>query len=195
MADMVIKTQISEDALLQLDTRDKKYEVIHGELIESMAVGGLHAIITNNLYDILKPYATANKLGLVFGDSLLYRIQGTTDDLRDAFVPDVSFIRKANIPKDWDIKRPFPGCPDLAIEIMSPGDDAQELLEKVRDYLDAGSEQVWVIYPEPKELHQYKRGDRMVITYRGDDLIDVVALFPGLELRLPSVFVTPDLLD
>lgn len=193
MADMVIKTQISEDSLLQLDTRNRKYEVIHGELIESMAVGGLHAIITNNLYDILKPYATAHKLGLVFGDSLLYRIQGTTDDLRDAFVPDVSFIRKANIPKDWDIKRPFPGSPDLAIEIMSPGDDADELLDKVRQYLKHGTEQVLIVYPESREIHQYKRGERVVYTYHADDSIDLSPLLPGLSIAVSSIFELPKL--
>lgn len=38
-------------------------------------------------------------------------------------------------------------CPDLAIEIVSPDDQVQEMLTKVGDYLAAGIPYIWVVDP------------------------------------------------
>lgn len=38
-------------------------------------------------------------------------------------------------------------APDLAAEVVSPGDTAAELLEKVADWLKAGARLVWVVDP------------------------------------------------
>ena len=38
--------------------------------------------------------------------------------------------------------------PDLAVEVVSPNDSAEELEEKLEDYHKAGVPLVWVIYPE-----------------------------------------------
>ena len=81
-----------------------------------------------------------------------------TQHLRDLFVPDVSYLRKEDLRADRDINLPLPGVPTLAVEIFSPGDEADDLLSKVRTYLAAGTLEVWVIYPKPRELHQYRRG-------------------------------------
>jgi Uma2 family endonuclease len=67
----------------------------------------------------------------------------------------VSFIRLENIPADWDLEKPHPGVPDLAVEVVSPGDSAEDVQAKVRTYLDKGAQQVWVLYPKTKEIHQF----------------------------------------
>jgi Uma2 family endonuclease len=98
------------------------------------------------------------------------------------------------IPKGWNIERPFPGAPTLAIEIVSPDDDAEDLLKRTRDYLRAGSEQVWIAYPSEREVHQHRRGADTVRVYSQDtDVIDVEGLLPGLMLTLSEIFALPDL--
>lgn len=63
-------------------------------------------------------------------------------------------------------------------------------LDKVRDYLDKGSEQVWVLFSDYDEVYQYRRDDRKTIrVYSGDDVIDAEMLFSGLELRARDCFV------
>ncbi len=42
-------------------------------------------------------------------------------------------------------KKFFPGAPDLAVEVMSPDDRADEVTEKVLDWLSAGCRAVWVL--------------------------------------------------
>ena len=109
-------------------------------------------------------------------------------------MPDVSFVRKGLLPKGWNIERPFPGAPTLAVEVVSPDDDAEDLLKRVRDYLRAGSEQVWIAYPSEREVHQHRRGADVVRVYtQGDDVIDTADLFPGLTLTVSAVFALPEL--
>jgi Uma2 family endonuclease len=44
--------------------------------------------------------------------------------------------------------------PDLAIEVVSPDDDAAEMLTKIADYLAAGIPHIWVVDPYKRRLEQ-----------------------------------------
>ncbi|MEO8610508.1 MAG: Uma2 family endonuclease [Chloroflexota bacterium] len=194
MVEIPVQTAlISEDDLMRLGS-DTRVEIVDGELVYISPVGGMHVFVVNNTYDALKPIVKEKKLGYLFTDGLIYRMFGTSEDIRGARVPDVSFIRKANIPKDWDLRRPFLGVPDLAIEVISPGDDAVDVLKKVREYFSKGTEQVWRMYPDEKEVHQYFRDDPDAVrVYTGDKLIDADAFSPGLILVMSDLFLLPDL--
>jgi Uma2 family endonuclease len=193
MADVTLpeaKT-ITLDDLMKLGS-DARVEVINGELVEMSPVGGLHHIIVGNINRILDAYVLTHESGAVFVDGLLYLMHSDHRGLTGAFVPDVSFLRKESIPADWDISTPFPGTPDLAVEVMSPGDSAVLALEKVRGCLQAGTEQVWVVYLEQRELHQYRRSDPDTVrVYREGEHIDAETLFPGIELSAEAVFKLP----
>ncbi len=123
-------------------------------------------------------------------DGLLY-ILSEEGGVRMARVPDVSFVRKDRIPQEWDMERPFPGAPTLAVEVMSPDDQFEEVVQKVHEYFDADTEEVWVVLPRQKVLYRYRRGEAQVMTYGAADAMDVGTLFPGLTLA--SVFALPDL--
>ena len=187
-----VHTGITEDELMALGS-DAQVEIINGELVEMSPVGGLHHFIARNIQRILDQYAMTNDTGEVIFDGLIFLLHKEGPGLKGAQVPDVSYIRNEHIPPDWVIERPFPGAPDLAVEVMSPDDKAEIVLLKTRKYLEAGTEQVWVVYPESRELHQYLRGAAadMVHVYRQDDTVDVAALFPGLTLHMVDIFRLP----
>jgi Uma2 family endonuclease len=172
---------------------DAQVEVFNGEIVLMSPVGVLHHIIVSNILQILYAYVSVHEIGTVFPDGLLYLMDGPAKRLKDSFVPDVSFIRNDNVPTNWDISKPHPGTPNLAVEVVSPGDDANKLQNKIRTYLDKGTEQVWVVYPETKEVYHYRREGtpELVRIYREHEKIDADALFPGLDLSLDMVFKLP----
>lgn len=185
------KTRISLDDLLQIKER---VEVINGEVVEMQAAGFTHHIFGGNIYDALKPFVSSNNLGLVMFDGLTYLMFSSASGLKDSFVPDVSFIRRENFIATFDFSKPYPGVPDLAVEVVSPGDDADQIQTKIRTYLAKGTEQVWMIYPTTREVHQYRRdGDPEIRIYTGSSRLDIEALFPGLELTTDMIFRMPDL--
>ena len=179
---------------------DSRDEVHDGRIIERahMTAGYNHINAIGNLYDILRPYARERGLGRVYGDGLTYILQQQTADgetrvLRSR-IPDLSFVRYANIPKDFDHKRPFPGRPDLAVEVMSPTDQAQELLERVASYHAAGTEAVWAVYPIQREVHVYQRDEPAIIrVYREGDTLTAPTLFPELAISIARIFALDEL--
>ena len=56
------------------------------------------------------------------------------------------------------------------------------------DYLDHGTEEVWMLYPSRKELHQYRRDEQAVRVYYEHDEVET-PLFPGLKLGVSALFV------
>jgi Uma2 family endonuclease len=186
-----IRTRVTQADLQRLDAKDKWVEVEDGEIIESENdVTFLHVVIVQNLFLILHPFVRDNKLGRVFTDGVRYILAGTLQDIERARKPDFSFLRAGRIPKDFDWAGDFVGAPDLAVEVASPGQTNTVLLPKITRYLQAGSEEAWLIYPWRRELHQYRRDAEAPVIYKEAEVIDTSLLFPGLKLVLAELFIT-----
>ena len=193
MTDLPVqKTHISLDDLLEMPERA---EIINGELVEMSAAGVLHGIIIGNIYRIVDPYVMEHEIGTVLMDGVTYLMYSDPRSLKDSFIPDLSFIRNENIPANFDVSRPHPGIPDLAVEVVSPNDKAVDVQDKILAYLDKGTEQVWVAYPEvgSQSLHQYIRGSSTIRIYQEpDEEVDTSAIFPTLQgLTVAAIFKLP----
>lgn len=184
-------SKLSEQALLKLAAEGQSFEVVDGELIVMSPVGFRHVWIAANIYRLLYAYATQHQLGYVCTDSLIYVLHTDSDGVCLTRVPDASFIRKGRFPKGFDLARPFPGAPDLAVEVMSPEDTAAALLRRIRDYHTYGTAQVWVVYPEQREVHQYIKGEKNARLYTDADTLDAAPLLEGLHIALTDVFHLP----
>lgn len=186
----VLDRPLSLDEMMRMGVT---VEIINERMVEKVGAGGLHHIIVGNIVRILDGFNVITGLGAVFVDGLIYLMYSDERHLKNSFVPDVSFIRRQNIPADWNVEKPFPGVPDLAIEVISPGDEAEDVYEKVRVYLDKGTQQVWLTFPKTKELHQYIAGEiETARIYKGSQQIDAEALFPGIEgLTTDAIFAMP----
>ena len=100
-------------------------------------------------------------------------------------LPDVSFVLQ---PRVEGRGRGFvPGAPDIAVEVVSPSDTAAGMARKVAEYLDAGSQRVWVVYPAGRRVVIH-RADGSVFSFEGDDVITDEELLPGFSLPLSEIF-------
>lgn len=81
----------------------------------------------------------------------------------------------------------FEGAPDLAVEVVSPGNTRREIAGKVRDYLAAGSRAVWVVNPERRTVTVH-RPDREPERLAGSDVLDGGPVLPGFRLPLSEIF-------
>ncbi len=80
---------------------------------------------------------------------------------------------------------PYP--PDLAVEVVSPGDRAEEVYGKVREYLDAGARLVWVVWPRHRAVTVYTL-DGQVRERREGDALDGDDVLPGFRVRVAELF-------
>ncbi len=100
--------------------------------------------------------------------------------------PDVSFVRYGRLPggvlpRGWIKIRP-----DLAVEVVSPNDTAEELDERLEDYERAGIPLIWVVYPKLRTAKVY-RGDGSFRRVREEDMLSGEDIIPGFRCLLREV--------
>ena len=77
--------------------------------------------------------------------------------------------------------------PDLAVEVVSQRNTADEVAGKIDEYFHAGVRQVWVVYPVTSKVQVYESPTRVQILQLGDEL-QGDPLIPGFRLPLSVLF-------
>jgi Uma2 family endonuclease len=103
--------------------------------------------------------------------------------------PDIAFIRKGRL-DGVDLERvPLPIAPDIAIEIVSRNDRADDLNLKVLQYLQAGVQAVWLFYPRTQLAYRYVAGklDPEVRSAQAGDRFEEPELLSGFSLPISEI--------
>ena len=182
---MTSTTDITDADLMRLPQDGHKYELVDGEIRVSPA-GARHGAVCVRLAFLISSHVRQGRLGHVFESSTGFRWPGRKPGPKNLRSPDVSFVATGRFP---DEKLPtgfVEFAPDLAVEVLSPDDRRRDVLEKVGEYLDAGSRLVWVIDPETRTAAIYRSLTDVRHVGEGGSLEgeDVV---PGLSCPLADV--------
>ena len=177
------KLMTAED-LWNLPDDGKKYELTHGILVEIMPPGGEHGEISTELLWHLRTYLAQHPIGRAYVGDTGFILARNPDIVRG---PDVAFVRAERLPPRDQRTGYLPLAPDLAVEVVSPSDRWRKVLEKVSDYLDAGTPLVWVVLPARRLVNVY-RADGTVQTLREGDSLDGEDVLPGFRLPVADIF-------
>lgn len=164
-----------------------RLELSEGRLIIMSPAGWKHGGITSTLNRYVGDFVADNDLGMTTAAETGYILYKNPDPNGKDTVraPDVGFVAAARIPENLpDGYVPF--APDLAIEVISPGDDADEVDQKVREYLRYGTRMIWLFYPKTRTAAVYTPTSYTPIEREG--MINGGDILPGFELRLSDVF-------
>jgi Uma2 family endonuclease len=164
---------------------DILYEVVNGQIVEQPTMGSYSTVLASDLLVYLGSFAKANHLGKAVTE-MLFRIDPAKNLQRR---PDVAFVSDGRWPRNrpWPIQSPWDVVPDLAVEVVSPSNTAEQVVAKVREYFEAGVQRVWVVYPEEALFYVYEAPTQVRILQRGDTLDDAL-LLPGFQLPLAELF-------
>jgi Uma2 family endonuclease len=83
----------------------------------------------------------------------------------------------------------FDFSPDLAVEVLSPTDISFDVEAKIQEYLDAGTQIVWLAKPKSRRISVY-RPDGTEVTFGPNDTITAEPVLPGFSMRVGDVFPT-----
>jgi Uma2 family endonuclease len=163
---------------------DGLFEVVDGQIVEK-TVGARQVEIAFLLAHSLESFAKPRRLGRAITE-MVFRID-QAKDLQPR--PDAAFISDVR----WPFRRRFPDVsvwdmvPDLAVEVVSPTNSAEAVIDKMHEYFEAGAKQVWVVYPKRREVYVYSSPKQIQVYQLGDEL-DGGELFPGFRLPLAALF-------
>lgn len=166
------------------ENENKRLELVDGVIKPKGNSNSINSIIAALIASFLNVFVLAKKLGYVTGADGGYKLREGL-----IYIPDAAFISKT---RASDIKgNIFPVAPDLAVEVISKSETAAKVRKKVRDYLEAGTQLVWTVYPDEKlvEVHRLNESSTLLTdVYRVGDTLNGGGVLPDFMLEVQTIF-------
>lgn len=161
---------------------DRLFELVDGVLVEK-AMGFKESLLAIALSNLLRNHIKPRKLGVVVGpDGMMEILAGLVR------MPDVAFVSSGRLPGGKVPKMPVPRlAPDLAVEVLSPGNSVAEMKRKRREYFEAGVRLAWFIDPEARTLAAYTSQDVFHL-YSEKETVSGAPVLPDFTLPLGELF-------
>jgi Uma2 family endonuclease len=158
------------------------HELVKGELRRKgdphnmSPTGFKHGTIVARLTGALGQHTETNDLGEVTGAKTGFKLASDPDTVR---APDLAFVRRERIPAGEFTEKYWPGAPDLAVEVISPGDNTHEVNRKIEDYIASGVRLIWIVNPKSRTVTVHQPNTEPLTLTEKDTLegLDVVTGF------------------
>ena len=163
------------------ENENRRLELDDGVIVDMGSSSRINTFTVLMLGSFLVPFVVPRKLGYLSGPDGGYIL--APGRVRR---PDIGFITLARgvnlVGVHYDV------APDLAIEIASPREDT---LKKVREYLEAGTRMVWIVYAEERTIVVFTPGEGTSFNAQqltADDLLDGGDVLPGFSVPIRDIF-------
>ena len=179
--DLLIHTA---DDLFEMPNNGYRYELVQGVLRKMSPAGGEHGRISLFLGASLLWHVEQNGLGAAYGAETGFKIAEHPDTV---LAPDVAFVAQERIQEIPDERKYIPLVPDLAMEVLSPGDTERESLAKADQWLSAGARAVILVNPRAQTVTVRRSGVQSVILTI-EDKLEVPDIVPGWSIPVVRIF-------
>ncbi|MYC30515.1 MAG: Uma2 family endonuclease [Chloroflexi bacterium] len=181
---MTTTTTITAEQLSRMPDNATRRELVRGELREMAPAGNVHGRVAMKAGWRLAQHVESHNLGVVYAAETGFILARNPDTVR---APDVAFVRQEVVDAMSGVVGYLPCAPDLAIEVISPGDSYTEVNEKVMEWLGAGSRMVVTVDPRRRIVTVYRsRHDIEILTE--EDTLSGGDVVEGWELPLSELF-------
>ncbi len=179
---MATTTGMTLEAFLRLPEQEPPLEYWRGRITRKVSPQCQHGRLELTFGAAIDGFAVPRRLGVTFTE-----LRSTHSGA--SMVPDIAFYRRERVPRlpNGEVANVFTTPPDIAIEILSPGQSKREQIEKCEWFVENGSAISLLVDPRDKSVLRFRPGEPPV-TLRGDDQIDLAPVLPGFELTVRALF-------
>jgi Uma2 family endonuclease len=168
------------------ENANRWFELVRGEVVELPPPTKRHGVVSANIARILGNYTVAQGVGYVTSNDSGVILERSPDTVRG---PDVALYEDATSfeelhPKYGEVP------PRLAVEVLSPNDQAAQVLNKITDYLTNGVELVWLVNPDERKVTVH-RPEKSPYRLTGDQELTGDDVLPGFRCRVADFFFVP----
>jgi len=175
---------LTTEDLYALPDDGNSHELVRGVLATEPPPGGEHGRVEAQVVMLLKTFVRRHRLGRIYAGDTGFILARSPDTVRG---PDVAFVSRERV-GSIDVGPGYiPGAPDLAVEILSPGNRRGDVQSKVADYLAAGARRVWVIDPSVPCVQVYRTLLDSRLLSRSDEL-EGEDVLPGFRVKVAELF-------
>lgn len=161
---------------------DRLYEVVNG-VVQEKAVGTRENLIATRLVELVIQVDPRK----VEGQSVVENLFVLDADADLQRRPDFAFVsrqRWSDLPPNTNA---WPVIPDWTVEVNSPTNFGEAIIDKIDEYFAAGVRLVWVIYPSARRAYVYTSPNNVDIVSSQDE-ITAAPVLPGLRIKAAALF-------
>jgi Uma2 family endonuclease len=175
-----VKT-LTLDVFLQLPETKPASEYIDNRITHKIMPKGKHSFLQYEICHVVNQLTKANKIAYAFPE-----LRCTFDGR--SIVPDIAVFEWQNIPflADGEIPDNFNLAPDWIIEILSPDQNANQVIGKILHSIQHGSKLGWFLDPRDRSILTFRPNQQPVLMTNSDRLPSL-AIIP-LELTVEALF-------
>jgi Uma2 family endonuclease len=174
----------TDEAFMALPDDGHHYEIINGELIDMGNSGALHGYVCSLALAALAGYILPKKLGVILDSSTAFNMKNGNKRS-----PDIAFFAKERLQGMTVLPSGYlEGAPDLAVEVLSPGNTVEEIDDKLTEYFENGSRLVWVINPIQHYVLVYRSAQEPDRLLKSMDSLDGEEVIPDFTLAVADLF-------
>lgn len=174
---------VTAEEFLALPNDHMRHELIDGEVRTMAPASGGHGDCAGAIHVNLGRFCYETPVARVLAAETGFIVRRHPDRVR---APDVAVVRTESVPERGFGTGFIRGAPDLAVEVVSPGDADDAVHDKVRDWLAAGSALVWVVYATARRLVVH-RADGSAQALGPDDEVDGGEVLPGFRMKVADL--------
>lgn len=183
-----VATRVTAEEFAEMELGEDRAELVHGEIELMPPTGHEHGKLSNKVGRVLGNYVEPLAEGDVVGAETGFRL--AEDTVR---APDAAFVSNERLQevreRTGQTRFPsfLPVAPDLAAEVVSPSDRADDISSKIADYFEFGTRLVWFFYPSQRAVHVFTSPTQVRILTEADTL-DGGDVLPGFSCSVRDIF-------
>jgi Uma2 family endonuclease len=158
-------------------------ELVEGKIVPMSPTGFLHGDVELELGGALRTWARETGRGRAVGGEVGIYVRRSPDTVRAA---DLLYISRERLAGRTPVGY-LDVAPELVVEILSPDDRWDDVMEKLAEYFVAGVDRVWVVAPKLRSVFAYRSLTESRQLGEGDLLSDEEIL-PGFALPVARLF-------
>jgi Uma2 family endonuclease len=166
--------------------QDGRFELVDGQLEQKSDMGFEAGDTAAIVISRLRAFVSEQKLGKVVTEVSFQCFPNKPSQVRR---PDIAFVSQSRL-HQVPVHGHVPIPPDLAIEVISPGDLIYKLDRKLRDYKSANIPLVWVFNPDVRIVRVIQAGHAPIELDENAELTGD-AVLPGFAAKVFELFPEP----
>ena len=175
---------MTADEFLEMSDDGFHHELVRGVVLTTPLPAAEHSAVAGEIGWLVGSFVVKDDIGKSYAAATGFQIERDPDTVRG---PDFAFVRAERLSAIVHPDKYIPFAPDLAVEVLSPNDRADEVEEKVQEWLAAGSRLVWTVDPAAKTVTVHRPGAEP-ITLAEDQILDGGDVLPGFVCRVGPFF-------
>ncbi len=181
---VIAERRLTLDEFLALPEEKPALEYEEGVVSQKVSPRGRHSVLQREVSERFNRFTVPDKIAYAFPE-LRVTLRGRS------YVPDVSVFAWARIPRtaNGEVADDFIEAPDIAVEIVSPGQRVNALIRRCTWFVENGAAAALLVDADDRSVIVFRPG-ALPLTRSGSDAIELDDLLPGFRLATDELFAS-----